>query len=200
MRPCLFLIWRGQSVGKQARHIPKTVRADGFTLLETLVAIVIFSIGLMGVTAISISTVKGNTLSHHNLDASLLAQSQMETLKNEAATGFTAGADLVIGSGAAYSADNGADDVVPADLKTTSAAGVTMTIPATMFANPDHAIDSGGNPIAIFPLTPTKTPQIAWVIRNNVPFVGVKHVSIVVGWKQGGINMYTVISSILKGY
>ncbi|MBI3581129.1 MAG: hypothetical protein HY098_03480 [Nitrospinae bacterium] len=164
--------------------------------METLVAIVVFSIGLMAVSSISIATVKGNSLSRHNLDASVLAQNKMENLRTQSSLLLgSLGADGLLGTGLPNSLD-GSDDQFPSDLQATNAAGGLATDPATMFANPDHAVDLGGNPV-VPPLTPTVSPKIAWLVRNNVPGPGLKFITVVVGWKEGRINMYTVVSNSL---
>jgi prepilin-type N-terminal cleavage/methylation domain-containing protein len=180
-----------------AKITPQTSGEDAFTLLETLISIVVFSIGLMAVSSISIATVKGNSLSRHNLDASVLAQNKMEGLRTQAAQLLgSLGADGLLGTGLPNSAD-GADDQFPLDLKATNAAGDLATAPSVMFANPDHAEDINGVDIVSLPLTPTISPQIAWLVRNNVPGPGMKFITVVVGWKQGSINMYTVVSNSL---
>lgn len=179
-----------------AKIAPQTSGEDAFTLLETLVAIVVFSIGLMAVSSISIATVKGNSLSRDNLNASVMAQNKMENLRTQSAQLLgSLGADGLLGTGLPNSAD-GADDQFPSDLVATNAAGDLATAPSAMFANPDHAVDINGNPVSA-PLTPTLSPQIAWLVRNNVPGPGMKFITVVVGWKEGSINMYTVVSNSL---
>jgi prepilin-type N-terminal cleavage/methylation domain-containing protein len=179
-----------------AKITPTTRGEDAFTLLETLIAIVVFSIGLMAVSTISIATVKGNTLSRDNLNASVLAQNKMENLRTQSALLLgSLGPDGLLGTGLPNSAD-GADDSFPLDLQATNAAGDLSTAPSVMFANPDHAVDVNGNPVTL-PLTVTLSPQIAWLVRNNVPGPGMKYITVVVGWKEGTINMYTVVSNSL---
>lgn len=170
--------------------------SEGFSLLEVLVSLVIFSIGLMGIVSVSIATVKNNSLSKGNLAASVLAQNKMESLRNQAAqlTG-SLGGDGILGDGTANCSD-GADDTFPTDFQATGAAGAAagVTAPATMFANPDHAEDSNGTDVAVPPTLGT-APMVAWVVRNNVPGPGMKYITVVVGWKVGGLNLYTTVSN-----
>jgi len=53
----------------------------GFSLLEVLVAISIFSIGLLAVATMQVSAIHGNRLSNAVTQASCLAEMQLEALK-----------------------------------------------------------------------------------------------------------------------
>jgi type IV pilus assembly protein PilV len=55
---------------------------NGFTLLEVLLAITIFSIGLLAVAAMQVSAIHGNKLGNEWTQATTLAQEQMEALKS----------------------------------------------------------------------------------------------------------------------
>jgi len=169
--------------------------ADGFTLLETLVALVIFSVGLMAVSSISISMVSGNRVARHYLEASVLAQSQAEILRN---TGWNYGPD-----GIPFTAD----DVVPQILTDINTGNNALVSPATMFANPDHAYTATATGAETNPvldstaLTTTKYLRRAWIVRDNVAgFVGLKFVTVVVGWKEGSLNSYSVVSTVIQGH
>jgi type IV pilus assembly protein PilV len=54
----------------------------GFTLLEVLIAVSIFSIGLLAVASMQISAISGNRLGNELSLATFLAQEQVETLKS----------------------------------------------------------------------------------------------------------------------
>jgi len=54
----------------------------GFTLLEVLIAISIFSVGLLAVASMQISAIGGNRLGNELSTATFLAQEQIETLKS----------------------------------------------------------------------------------------------------------------------
>lgn len=57
-------------------------KQNGFTLLEVLIAIVILSIGLLGLSAMTISTIRGLSISEDMTTATNLAQEKMEDIKN----------------------------------------------------------------------------------------------------------------------
>ena len=59
-----------------------TVNSDenGFTLIEILIAMTIFAIGILAVGAMQISAIKGNTFSNDLTEASTIAQDQVELL------------------------------------------------------------------------------------------------------------------------
>lgn len=52
----------------------------GFTLVEVLIAIAIFSIGFLAIATMQISSVKGNSSARRVTEATLLAEAQMESL------------------------------------------------------------------------------------------------------------------------
>ena len=54
----------------------------GFTLLEVLIAITIFSIGLLGVATMQISAIRGNRMGYEVIQATYLAQTQIDTLRD----------------------------------------------------------------------------------------------------------------------
>ncbi len=57
------------------------MRAEkGFSILEVLIGVSLFAVGLIGVTGLFISTVKGNSLSGNVSDATFLASNILEEL------------------------------------------------------------------------------------------------------------------------
>jgi type IV pilus modification protein PilV len=59
-----------------------TNRAEGFTLIEVLVAIVILTVGLLAVGTMQISAIRGNFMSGNTSIALSLASEKMEDLLN----------------------------------------------------------------------------------------------------------------------
>ncbi len=164
----------------------------GFTLVETLVAVIIFSVALVALASVSLTIVGGNKNSRHYVEACILAQSQIELLRYE---GFDMGPDGVLGT---------ADDVASTDLSNANSGNDAVTDPATMFASPDHAYAMNGlvessTTLDSPSLTPGTALRRAWVVRDNVPGTGMKTVTVVVGWKEGVTDFYVVVSTAIQG-
>jgi type IV pilus assembly protein PilV len=53
----------------------------GFTLLESIIAITILSIGLLAMASLTVAIIKGNTLSNNMTTATVLAQDKMENIR-----------------------------------------------------------------------------------------------------------------------
>ena len=70
----------------------------GFSLIEVLIGLTILAIGLLIIAGMQITSIKGNSFSHHVTKATILAQDKLEELKN-----------------LPYSAINGQDDTSVAD-------------------------------------------------------------------------------------
>lgn len=65
---------------KMNKHIQKLPKSRGFSLLEVLLGISVFMIGMLGVTALNISSMKSNTFSGNLSEATLVAASKLEEL------------------------------------------------------------------------------------------------------------------------
>lgn len=55
-------------------------RVDGYTLMEVLIALAIFAIGILGVATMQISSTNGNTSARKYSEASEIGQGQIESL------------------------------------------------------------------------------------------------------------------------
>lgn len=67
---------------------------NGFTLIEVLIAIAVFSVGVLAVATMQISNTKNNTTANIMTQATMLARAQIEQLKNE---DIATSADLTMG-------------------------------------------------------------------------------------------------------
>ncbi len=57
-------------------------RSQGFTLIEVMIAVVILAVGLLALMAMQIVSIKANAFSSEMTYSTMLAQRQLETLKN----------------------------------------------------------------------------------------------------------------------
>jgi len=57
------------------------VRSNGFTLIEVLIAILILSVGLLGMAALTAGIINGNRFSNDMSTATTLAQERMEEIR-----------------------------------------------------------------------------------------------------------------------
>jgi type IV pilus modification protein PilV len=62
---------------------------NGFTLIEVLIAIVILSVGLLGMAALTTGIIRGNTFSNELTTATTLAQDKMEEIRRIRVTGYS---------------------------------------------------------------------------------------------------------------
>ena len=56
--------------------------AKGFSLLEVLVALVFLAVGLLALAGLQMTSIRGNSFSHHLSLATVAAQDRLEFLKN----------------------------------------------------------------------------------------------------------------------
>lgn len=67
---------------RQERHrYNKKDKENGFTLIEVLIAIVILSVGLLGMAALTVGIINGNKFSNDLTTATTLAQDKMEDIR-----------------------------------------------------------------------------------------------------------------------
>src|SRR5688572_11994604 len=55
---------------------------EGFTLIETMIALVVLSVGLVALAGLQISAIRGNTLSKRMTTAVSIANARVEQIKN----------------------------------------------------------------------------------------------------------------------
>jgi type IV pilus assembly protein PilV len=147
----------------------KSPLQGGFTLIETMVAIIVLTIGLVGVAALMSSTVKTSARSRYVSTAALLASEKLEDLsripKNDPA--MTAG---VYNDVVQISSGNGTIN------ETTTSAGVTTLY--TQAPGGNITVTPGGALPAVTSDTLTFARQ--WTITADVPTVNVRQVTVLV--------------------
>ncbi len=68
----------------QKRHrYNKKDRENGFTLIEVLIAILILSVGLLGMASLTVAIINGNKFSNDLTTATTLAQDKMEDIRRQ---------------------------------------------------------------------------------------------------------------------
>lgn len=67
------------------KKIKKIIKGkeDGFTLLEVLVAMIIISIGILGLAPMLVVSMQGNQFSREVTDVAYIAQDRLEQLRNQ---------------------------------------------------------------------------------------------------------------------
>jgi len=92
----------------------------GFTLIEVMVSMIILSIGVLGLAPLMAVSVTGNSFSNEATRANVIAQDQIEELKNAVSFGACPIVDTATVDGHYhYSArvdDTGSDGTVPAGV------------------------------------------------------------------------------------
>jgi len=74
------------------------VKSSGFSLLETLMSLVILAISLLALAGLMVRTTSNNATGSHITEASTFAQGALETLRVARWTNIIGGSDTVTGS------------------------------------------------------------------------------------------------------
>lgn len=114
---------------------------EAFTLLEVLIAMVILSIGLLGMASLTVGILKGNRFSNDVTTATTLAQEKMEDIRLASETDYTS---VVDETAAALSSPNDeymrgveVEDDVPAPRMKT----VTVTVLWGGASKNEHSVE-----------------------------------------------------------
>jgi type IV pilus assembly protein PilV len=149
----------------------------GFTLIETMIALLVLTIGLVGTAALMSTTVKTTAKSHLMATAAMLASEKLEDLdrfdKNDPAMvpGGSLGADVVgYSDDVQISVDNGTI------AETTSTNGVSTSYVQQPGGN-ITVTQGAGLPAAT---SSTLTFDRRWQITANTPTTGVRTVTVLV--------------------
>lgn len=159
---------------------PRKSRKDkemGFTLIETMIALMVLTIGLVGTAALMSTTVNATARSHVMSTAAMLASEKLEDLDRfdkldpPVAAGGSLGADTAgYFDDVQISVDNG---VI---AETTSTGGVSTSYVQQPGGN--ITVTQGAGLPA--PTPDTLTFDRRWIIQANTPVAGVRTVTILV--------------------
>ena len=59
-----------------------TSRRAGFTLIEVLIGLIFLAVGILAFSSLQITSIRGNSFSHHLMQATYIAQDGLESLRN----------------------------------------------------------------------------------------------------------------------
>ncbi len=59
----------------------KSIQSDDFTLIETLIALLILAFALLSLAGLMVTTIQNNSFGGHMTEASTLAQGKLEELR-----------------------------------------------------------------------------------------------------------------------
>jgi len=181
---------------------PRAIRSKaqrGFTIIETLAAILILTIGLVGMAALMSNMMADSARSRYMSEAAMLASEKLEDLERYPATD----PDVVVASGAvagslttdetATVTSNGSTDSVDYfDQIQLSSAGGTIsetssgkdasgnTNYTTISHAPDGSITSGVTTSAPPPGPDTLVFKRRWTIEKDAPVGGVRRITVLV--------------------
>mgnify|MGYP000458762260 CR=1 FL=1 len=189
----------------------------GFTLIEILVSLAIFTIGIAALASVSLNVITGNNFGREYVEAAALAQDTLEEIRNEQAN-FNLGTDMLLDPAA------GGDDTIPTVLVNCNLGTDGSTNLAALFAAPDHAyplvggvetkLTSPSNALACPIIDITSSADIdsngfrrTWSINDGIggvagvgaPAPGMKTVTVVIGWNDRNVARYLSVSTALQG-
>lgn len=174
-------------------------RQSGFTLLETLIAITVLSIGLLSMAALLARTSAMSVSSRYMSTQSLLASEKLDDLNRLSSSdpdifvpnGVSAGSlaantsQNVTLNGTTYQVDyfdtvqisNGNGGVTETSTST-NAAGATVY--STTVHSPNGQVTESVSTVAPVISPDTLTLTRRWIIEQDVPIVGVRRITVVV--------------------
>lgn len=117
--------------------MPICVREQGFTLIETLIATTVFSVGMLGAAGLTAVVIRGHALSRHMTSATVLAQDKLESVYATAYTDISNAYDVI-------TTDDRQQYIrtvdVAADIPTAGMKTVAITVRWARSDVPDHQV------------------------------------------------------------
>lgn len=178
---------------------PNSRRESGFTILETLVAMVILTVGLLAIASLFTQTTKSSSMSRYMSTQSLLASEKLDDLNRlpaadpqiavpvgATAGSLTADSSQVVTVGAVTENVDYFDNI----QSSSSNGGVSETFTGlnaggqttytTVTHSPNGTVTQGVALAAPVPPPDAITYKRRWIIEKDVPVVGVRRVTVVV--------------------
>ena len=153
---------------------------NGFTLIEILIGMTVFAIGILGVAAMQISAIKGNSFASGLTEAATIAQNKMEEFMvmdyNDA------NLNDIDGDGTGQDGNNDGIDDTGNNFGLRDPL-LLPPLPAPPFPAADYQLTSG-------------LYTIYWNIAVNVPGTSTKTIGIVVTWVENGVTKQVTINAI----
>ncbi|HXB20415.1 MAG TPA: prepilin-type N-terminal cleavage/methylation domain-containing protein [Candidatus Solibacter sp.] len=167
----------------------KAGRASGFTLIETLLAMFIMAMGMLGVAAL-MSQMSGTSVqSRYMSTEALLASEKIEDLNRYGAsdTNVAAGGSLTADTAGYFDqiqASAGQDASASGDIVETST-GIDPVTAAANYTITKHSPNGTASSKTIVGTPPAATPDMAvfnrrWLIEANTPVNGVRRITVLV--------------------
>jgi len=163
----------------------KKIRQDtqnGFTLIEVMIAMLVLSIGILGLAKMQLSAVKANSYANGLTEASTFAQNKMEDLMALAYDDTDLDDDD--GSGTNQDTDdNGIDD----DDEGVAVDGIN-NFGLDDISNPDGSqLNIGATNIQY---------TVLWNVAVDKPAANAKHIRVYVQWLQKGVTRTVILNRI----
>jgi hypothetical protein len=173
----------------QKKIIPIIVQnSRGFSLLEVLLGITIFMIGMLGVTALNISSLKSNTFSGNMTEAVIIAGDRLEKLM---ASNFADLKDTDLDGTGQDVNEDGIDDDDDADGTNDLDGIANFGLDDTGTAADDNDLDIGKN--SIF--------TVYWNLADGEPLPEkTKTVNVIVEWYIKDVKRTMNMSTIITDY
>jgi len=141
-----------QTIARNGGHIPSRGqhRAAGFTLIEALIALLVLSIGLLGVAAMQLASLQANNGAFQRTQATFLAQDIADRMRANRTSALAGDYDFALGDAA---------PVAPATIAEQDVLAWKTRLAATL---PQGAVEPPDAAVAVDPLTGVALIQIVW--------------------------------------
>lgn len=172
----------------------RLVNTKGFTLLEVMVALIVVAIGMLGIAAMMITSIRGNSSSSRLMVTTNLAQDKLEELRStsyKSLYGNCGGAASWTGGDPAKCNEapaNMADSDPPMDNGTKGDELAGDGIWTYQYASPPAA-------------APLNNYNLIWTVQRNYPQYGLIRAYSVASWVDNGGQVHQVrLETILANF